>query len=502
MQQVGQLEVGRRAERVVVLQQRQRHHRHREFLAARRVRDLAHILDQTRNVDEIRDRRHLFGFLVNHHRRADAAVRVAATAHLSPFAVRAVSHIGEIGEGAHQRDREPVFVRIGDADLFAHVVSHVRERVTLAQAAVVGDVFVASSERHGLERDEADLLRIVEREADDGADFVVVDCVDQRRHQHNLDARFVQVVNRLEFYVEEVANLPVAVGGVADAVELQVDVTQSGFGGLAAEFFRLGEFDAVGRGLNRVVAHLASVFDGVNEVRGESWLAARELHGHLPAWFDLNCVVQNLFDIIPAQLVNEADLVGVHETRVAHHVAAVRQVNRQHRAAAVLDRRGGVVVNVRVVVRVNVASGIHRFDVLQELGVHRHLIFDVTVNGAILDHPDFVVAFDDCRFDLAGLFLNQFPGVFAIFDDTLARLFDALGAQAIGDAGPAQCRFGLLPGFLQRLVRPFRDERFVRVELVEKLNGVEGGVGGQRQSFFNVLDGSMHSFPQYVFFFS
>src|SRR5262249_37322268 len=154
---------------------------------------------------------------------------------------------------AEQRYREPVAVRVGDADLAVYVVRHVRERVALAQAAVVGDVFVAARERDGLERDEAYLFRIVEREADDRATLVIVDGVDERGDQDDFDAGLVQVVNRFEFYVEEIANLPVAVGGVADAVELQIDVSQTGLGGPAAELFRLGEFDAVGRSLDRVV---------------------------------------------------------------------------------------------------------------------------------------------------------------------------------------------------------------------------------------------------------
>ena len=52
----------------------------------------------------------------------------------------------------------------------------------------------------------------------------------------------------------------------------------------------------------------------------------------------------SFFDLGQRELVDVADLVGVHEARVAHHVAAVGQVDRQHRAAAVLDRRGAVVV--------------------------------------------------------------------------------------------------------------------------------------------------------------
>ena len=113
------------------------------------------------------------------------------------------------------------------------------ERVALAQTAVVGDVFVAARERHRLERDEADLLRVVEREADDGADLLVIDGVDQCRHQHDLDAGLVQVVDNFEFYVKEVADLPVAVGGVADTVELQVDVTQPASAALRQNSFDL-----------------------------------------------------------------------------------------------------------------------------------------------------------------------------------------------------------------------------------------------------------------------
>ncbi len=48
----------------------------------------------------------------------------------------------------------------------------------------------------------------------------------------------------------------VRIGFVADTVELQIRVTQTGFGGLLAELGALRELDAVGRGLNAVVADL------------------------------------------------------------------------------------------------------------------------------------------------------------------------------------------------------------------------------------------------------
>ena len=41
-------------------------------------------------------------------------------------------------------------------------------------------------------------------------------------------------------------------------------------------------------------------------------------------------------DFFPGQFVDEADLVGVHEAGIAHHVAAVGEVDGQHRSAAVL----------------------------------------------------------------------------------------------------------------------------------------------------------------------
>ena len=68
------------------------------------------------------------------------------------------------------------------------------------------------------------------------------------------------------------------------------------------------------------------------------------------------------------QLMHEADLVRVHEARVAHHVAAVGQVDGQNRAAAVLDRAGAVIVQLFVVVGADVAAGKDFFQMLEECG--------------------------------------------------------------------------------------------------------------------------------------
>jgi hypothetical protein len=69
----------------------------------------------------------------------------------------------------------------------------------------------------------------------------------------------VQVLDGPQLHVEQIADLAVRVGGVADAVELQVGIAQTGVGGLAAELGALGELDAVGGGLHAGVADLARV---------------------------------------------------------------------------------------------------------------------------------------------------------------------------------------------------------------------------------------------------
>ena len=126
----------------------------------------------------------------------------------------------EVRERAHQREREPVARRLRYADLLFNVAREVRQGVALLHPPLVRDLLVAAREGDGLERDEGDLLRVVEREAYDRADLVVVDAVDERDDQNDLDARLVQVVNRAQLHVEEVADLAVRVGVVADAVEL------------------------------------------------------------------------------------------------------------------------------------------------------------------------------------------------------------------------------------------------------------------------------------------
>ena len=122
---------------------------------------------------------------------------------------------------------------------------------------------------------------------------------------------------------------------------------------------RLRELNAVGGGLHRVVTDLAGVGDGIKEVGRQRGLAAGELNAHLPPRLDGDGVVEHGLDLVPRKLVDEADLVGVHEAGIAHHVAAVGEVDGEHRAAAVGDGGGAVVVQLLVAIAVgaDVAAG-------------------------------------------------------------------------------------------------------------------------------------------------
>src|SRR5687768_4942294 len=129
-----------------------------------------------------------------------------------------------------------------------------RQRVALLQTTLFGDQLVASSERHRLECDERDLLRILECKADDRSDLVVVDTVDQGGDENDVDAGFVKIVDRTKFHIEQVSDLTMRVCIVTDSVELQIHEPKSGFSSFATKFFRLRELDTVRRGLHRVVS--------------------------------------------------------------------------------------------------------------------------------------------------------------------------------------------------------------------------------------------------------
>ena len=265
------------------------------------------------------------------------------------------------------------------------------------------------------------------------------------------------------------------VGLVGHAVELEVGEAHARGLGAVREVEILGEADSVGRGLHAVIADLPAVRHGIQEVRRQRRLSARELHRHLPVRLHVDRIVENLADVVPGQLVNVPDLVRVHEAGVAHHVASVGQIDGQHRAAAVLDGRGSVVVE-GVGRHPEIAARIELFHPAQELDVDRHQVLAASMLRAIFFHPHLSVPLDDARLDLSRLAVDQRLPVGLAVEDPLAHILDALGAERIGLARVAELREGSLMALQQRRRRPLRLERPVRHALVNRLEGMPGEV--------------------------
>ena len=277
----------------------------------------------------------------------------------------------------------------------------------------------------------------------------------------------MQVLNRLELHVEQVADGAVAVGFVSDSIKLKIGITQSGFSGLTAEVRRLSEFDAVGRGLYRLIANLAGVSHGIQEEGRHGRLATGELHRHLAARLDGNGVVEQGLDVVPGQFVNESDLVRVHEARVAHHIATIGEVDRQHGTASMGDGGRAVIVQLLVVVGGDIAARERILKVLKECRVHCHQVFELTVNGAFLYHEDLAVALNDLGLDFAHLLVAQDLDRHLAVEDLLTDFGDALRAEGVRLTRPSHLRLDLFPGLQERLVGPFRRERRVRADGVD-----------------------------------
>src|SRR5262245_49400898 len=154
----------------------------------------------------------------------------------------------------------------------------------------------------------------------------------------------MQVVDGTQLHIEQIPDLSMAVGIVSNTVELQVRVSQAGFRRLSCELLALCELDSVCCRLHTGVTEFAGIRDGIQEVRGHRRFATGELDGHLTPGFYPDGVVHDFHDLFPGQLVNVAYLVCIHETGIAHHVATVREINRENGTTAMPDSAAAVIV--------------------------------------------------------------------------------------------------------------------------------------------------------------
>jgi hypothetical protein len=105
--------------------------------------------------------------------------------------------------------------------------------------------------------------------------------------------------------------------------------------------------------------------------------------------------------------VHIPNLIRIHETRIAHHVASVGKVNGQHSTASKFDVRCAMMMNMVVLGGFKITSKKERFDPLEEIGVRCKNVFKFAVCRAGFPHQDLAVFLDDLSFDLAGMGVHQ-----------------------------------------------------------------------------------------------
>jgi hypothetical protein len=153
--------------------------------------------------------------------------------------------------------------------------------------------------------------------------------------------------------------------------------------------------------------------------------------------------------------VHVPDLVRIHEAWIAHHVAAVGQIDRQHGAAPVLD--GGCAVVVELTGgRAVVTTREQPLEALQKSRIDRECVGECPVLGARLLDDDPPVPFQDRGGDLADVIVNErFDRLFA-GENAGAGLAHAGRAQRIGGTRKAERRLRTLSAFEERPRRPLR----------------------------------------------
>ena len=223
------------------------------------------------------------------------------------------------------------------------------------------------------------------------------------------------------------------------------------------------------------VADLLGVGGGLEEVGRQRRLSTGVLHGHLALRLEGDGIVEDAFHVVERQLVDVSNLIGVHEARVAHHVAAVRQVDRQHGATAVLDRGSPVAMDQVVAQGPIITSWKTPLYRSRELRVDREQVFKRTVLLAILADENLAVFLDEVRLDLAHVAVHQIGDVSLSADDLLPGLDNTAGTKGVGLARIAEGRHGTLVRLEQRSRCPSRGRRLaVRQSHVHALEELPG----------------------------
>src|SRR5262249_10637977 len=142
-------------------------------------------------------------------------------------------------------------------------------------------------------------------------------------------------------------------------------------------------------------------------------------------------------DLGPLELMNVSDLVGVHKTGIAHHVATVCEVDRQHAAAPVLHARAAVIPKGGQG-REKIATRIQSFDPLEKCWVDGNDVFEIAMSRTVLSHEDPACLLDDAGANLTGLAIDQRRKVRLSRQDLRADLAHADRTERVRFSWPAE----------------------------------------------------------------
>src|SRR5690606_23543565 len=116
---------------------------------------------------------------------------------------------------------------------------------------------------------------------------------------------------------------------------------------------------------------------------------------------------------------------------ITHHVAAIREVDRQYRPAAVADTRGAVTMDQRIAEGLKVASGEAVLQEAAELGVDREEILEGSMLGTRFPHADLSVLLVERGADLAVVPGLQLGELTHTGNDLSSRLHNAARSERV-----------------------------------------------------------------------
>src|SRR6266850_1371330 len=102
-----------------------------------------------------------------------------------------------------------------------------------------------------------------------------------------------------------------AVRVISDAIELQVDVTETSLSRLTTKIFTLGKLNSICRSLHTVVTNFSRIAYRFEKMRRYGWLATGKLNRHLTTRLDRNGVIQDFFNVVHAEFMDKANLIRI-----------------------------------------------------------------------------------------------------------------------------------------------------------------------------------------------